>query len=119
MKNFFDQSVSNEVIARINILSSSIPANCDKMNILQMLVYCNVTYKLVYDSIHTNLNRFTRFMITVLIKKKLIKETPCTHNSFITPFYSVKAEKHFEVHKQRLLNYINKAQVNEIDFLWL
>lgn len=116
MINFFDQRVSNQIIARINALNVIALGKCVKMNASQMLAHCNVTYKLVYDNIHPKPNAFMRFMMTALIKKSVVSETPYKHNGSIAPFFIIKSDKDFSLEKAQLINYINKAQQDGATF---
>lgn len=116
MKNIFDQSVSNEVVARINTLTPTTPANWGKMNVSQMLAHCNVTYELVYDNTHPKPNAFMKFIMTALIKKSVVNETPYKHNGSTAPMFVIKSDKDFNAEKARLINYINKAQQDGATF---
>jgi hypothetical protein len=110
MKNIFDQSVSNEVIARINTLTPTTPAKWGKMSAPQMLAHCNVTYELVYDNIHPAPSFFMKFIMKTMVKKTVVNEAPYPKNGRTGDMFIITGDKDFSAEKTRLINYITKAQ---------
>ncbi|MEQ1733907.1 MAG: DUF1569 domain-containing protein [Bacteroidia bacterium] len=116
MKNIFDQSVSNEVIARINTLTPTTPAKWGKMTAPQMLAHCNVTYELVYDSIHPKPSFFMKFIMKTMVKKTVVNDVPYPKNGRTGDMFIITGDKDFSAEKTRLINYINKAQQDGASF---
>ncbi len=110
MKNVFNTTDTNEIIARINTLTPTTTAQWGKMDVAKMLAHCNVSYELVYDNIHPKLNFFMRFIIKTLVKPKVVNEEPYTKNGPTGAMFIVKSDKDFETEKARLIAYINKTQ---------
>lgn len=110
LPDIFTKSVSEEIVQRINKLNSDTQPVWGKMNAAQMLAHCNVAYEMVYENIHPRPNPLFRFILKMLIKNKVVGETPFPHNSKTAPQFIIKDTKDFESEKQRLIDYINKTQ---------
>jgi hypothetical protein len=110
MKNIFSSEVTGEVISRINNLTEQSQPTWGKMNVGQMLAHCNVSYEYVYDGIHKKPNPVMRFILTKLVKQKVVSETPFKHSERTAPDFIIKGERDFDKEKQRLISYIHKTQ---------
>ncbi|MCZ4244484.1 DUF1569 domain-containing protein [Pedobacter punctiformis] len=111
MKNIFSEEITNEVIARIEKLTSSTAALWGKMNVSQMLAHCCVSYEMVYDDIHKKPNAFMRFILKNMVKNKVVSETPYKRDNPTAPQFVIKEQKDFEKEKSRLIEYIKKTQL--------
>jgi hypothetical protein len=98
------------VISRINNLTERSQPGWGKMNAGQMLAHCNVSYEYVYDGIHKKPNPVLRFILTKLVKQKVVSETPFKHSERTAPEFIIKGERDFDKEKQRLISYIHKTQ---------
>lgn len=110
LPNIFTQSVSNEVISRINKLTPATQALWGKMNVSQMLAHCCVTYEMVFENIHPKPNFFMRIILKTMVKKTVVNEEPYTKSNPTAPAFIIKGDKNFEEEKTRLVNYISKSQ---------
>jgi hypothetical protein len=110
MKNIFQPSVTTEIIGRINNLTPTTQPLWGKMKVAQMLAHCNVTYELIYDNKHPKPNGFMRFILKLLVKNKVVNETPYKHNGQTAPVFLIKEDKDFAAEKARLIDYLNKTQ---------
>ncbi len=110
MKSVFNTTDKNELIARIEKLSSNTTPQWGKMDVAQMLAHCNVTYELVYENIHPKPNAFKRFILKLLVKPLVVNEKPYKKGSPTAPEFLIKSDKDFVTEKQRLINHINKTQ---------
>ncbi|MTH16866.1 DUF1569 domain-containing protein [Flavobacterium sp. LC2016-01] len=110
MKNIFDKNVSDEFIKRANALNANSQPLWGKMSVDQMLAHCNVTYEMVYETIHPKPNAFLRFILKTLVKNKVVNNEPYPRNSRTAPQFIISGERNFEVEKNRLANYISKTQ---------
>ncbi|PWS28362.1 hypothetical protein DHW03_00445 [Pedobacter yonginense] len=110
MKRIFQPSVTNEVIERINKLSSTTPPLWGKMSVAQMLAHCNVTYEMVYDDIHPKPNALLKFILKSFVKSKVVGEQPFPKNSKTAPQFIITDEKEFEKEKTRLINHLTQTQ---------
>lgn len=80
------------------------------MNVAQMLAHCNVTYEMVYENIHPKPNAFVKFILKMVVKKKVVTETPYPKNGKTAPAFIITESKDFEKEKERLINYILRTQ---------
>lgn len=110
LPNIFSKEISEQVIDRINCLNATSKANWGKMNVAQMLAHCNVTYEMVYENIHPKPNAFLKFILKMLVKNKVVTETPYPKNGKTAPAFIITEGKDFENEKKRLINYITKTQ---------
>ena len=110
MKNIFRTEDCHEFENRINHLTSESKALWGKMSVAQMLAHCNVTYEMVYEDIHPKPNTFMKFILKVLVKKKVVNETPYPRNNQTAPQFIIKDNRNFNIEKQRLISYLNKTQ---------
>ncbi len=110
MNNIFDPKISAEVIQRINTLTPETKALWGKMNVAQMLAHCNVTYEMVYDTIHPKPNAFVKLILKLMVKNTVVTEKPYKKNNPTAPAFMVKTDKHFDAEKARLVQFIQKTQ---------
>lgn len=117
MKNIFDQTVTNEIVARINKLEPSTTRLWGKMTAAQMLAHCTVTYELIYNNIHTKPNALKKFVLKLFVKQAVVGEKPFTKNSPTSQAFKISNKKNFDAEKNRLINYIIKTQkLGEAEF---
>ena len=110
MKNIFDKTVSEEVIARIQKLTPETTLQWGKMSVDQMLAHCNVTYELVYDNKHPKPGSFKRFILKLFVKDIVVNEKPYKKNSPTAPEFKIVDHKVFMDEKQRLISFIERTQ---------
>ena len=112
MKNIFEKSVTEEIIARIENLTPETRANWGKMNVGQMLAHLSVTYEFVYTNKHdsTKATGFKKFIMKALVKKMVCGEKPYPKNGRTAPQFLMTDEKVFADEKNRLIEFLNKAQ---------
>lgn len=110
LPNIFSKEISEQVIDRINCLNATSKANWGKMNVAQMLAHCNVTYEMVYENIHPKPNAFLKLILKMLVKNKVVTETPYPKNGKTAPAFIIIENKDFENEKKRLISYISKTQ---------
>ena len=110
MKNIFTKEVSEEVVARIENLTSETQPNWGKMSVAQMLAHCCVTYEMIYTDKHPKPNSFAKFMMKVFIKKFVVTEKPFAKNGRTAPQFLIVDEKEFVTEKKRLIAFIEKTQ---------
>jgi Protein of unknown function (DUF1569) len=110
LPNIFTKDVSENVIQRINNLSTTTNPNWGKMSVDQMLAHCNVTYEMAYENIHTKPNFFMKFILKMLVKNVVVNENPYAKNSRTAPQFLMTESKDFDLEKKRLIDYITKTQ---------
>ena len=108
--NIFEQETVSTVIERINQLKDGKNAEWGKMSAAQMLAHCNVQYEMVYEDKHAKPNMFMKFMLKLLVKKKVVTDVPYPKNGQTAPQFVIKDDKNFEGEKKRLIDYLQKTQ---------
>lgn len=110
MENIFDKKVADGAIARIDKLTPASQPLWGKMSVSKMLAHCNVTYELVYTDKHPKPKGLMKFILKLLVKKKVVDEIPYKQNGPTAPAFIIKEEKDFEAEKKRLTGHIQKTQ---------
>ena len=110
MKNVFLQSDSEEIILRINQLKTNLKPVWGKMSVGQMLAHCNVTYEMVFETMHPKPNMVVKFFLKIFVKKSVVNDVSYPRNSRTGPQFLITGDKVFEVEKERLIKYIQKTQ---------
>lgn len=110
IKNVFEASVTEELIDRVNKLSDKSLGEWGEMSVAQMLAHCNVTYELVYESIHSKPTPFVKYILKLFVKSKVVGDGEYPPNSRTAPQFIIKDARDFEAEKQRLINYLRKTQ---------
>ncbi|SNR16879.1 DUF1569 domain-containing protein [Tenacibaculum jejuense] len=117
MKNIFTKEVTEEVISRINTLTSETQPEWGKMNVAQMMAHCSVSYEGVYTNKHPKPNAFMKLILKLLVKKQVVSEKPYPKNGKTAPQFLITEEKNFEAEKQILIDYLRKTQeLGEVHF---
>ncbi len=110
MKSIFTKKVTDEVVGRINNLTTETQPQWGKMNVAQMMAHCSVSYEGVYTDKHPKPNGFTKFILKLLVKKQVVSEKPYPKNGRTAPQFLITDERNFEAEKKRLIDYIVKTQ---------
>lgn len=110
MKNIFDKEITNEVINRIDALTSKSQANWGKMSVSQMLAHCSVTYEMIYTDKHPKPNGFVKMMLKLFVKNAVVSEKPYSKNGRTAPQFIIDVDRQFETEKKRLVDFILKTQ---------
>ncbi len=110
MKNIFDLNETNKVINRINKLHVTTKPSWGKMSADQMLAHCNVTYEMAFEDKHKKPNGFVMFMLKLFVKNTVVGDKPYKKNSKTAPQFLIADARNFEIEKERLINYLKKAQ---------
>ena len=107
----FDNSVSENIISRINKLNPESKPLWGKMNVAQMLAHCCVTYEFIYEEgKHKKPGGIMKFILKLLIKPVVVSEKPYKHNSKTAPAFLMTDKRVFESEKNRLIGFIQKTQ---------
>ncbi len=111
IKNIFDKSVTDEIIARINSLTPEHKPAWGSMSVDQMLAHVNVPYRFVYEpEAFTKPGCIMRFILKTFVKKTVVSETPYPKNGRTAPEFIIEGSRDFEVEKSKLIENINKTQ---------
>lgn len=108
--NIFTQEVSERIIARIASLTPQTTPVWGKMTVAQMCAHCCVTYEMVYENKHKKPGAFMRFILKLLVKPTVVGDKPYKRNSQTAPAFLITDERDFTTEKNRLIQYIRRAQ---------
>ncbi len=109
LPNIFSKEVTEQLIARINQLSSTTQPKWGKMNVAQMLAHCNVIYEITFEDVHPKPGKIKQSILKLLVKKSVVNDVPYKQNSPTAPIFKVASEQDFEKQKNRLIAYLNKT----------
>ncbi|NDK55400.1 DUF1569 domain-containing protein [Pontibacter fetidus] len=110
MKNVFIPETTDELIARIQMLTSDTKPLWGKMDVAQMLAHCSVTYEMVYEEKYPRPNPFMKLLLKLLVKNYVVNEKPYKQNAHTAPQFIITSDKDFEAEIARLINYIRETQ---------
>ncbi|MFA4980589.1 MAG: hypothetical protein WC589_23980, partial [Sphingobacterium sp.] len=109
MKNIFDKTVSDEVIARIQNLNPDSSAQWGKMTVDQMLAHCNVIYELIYEDKYPKPTGLKKLLLKWFVKNLVVNEKPYKRNNPTATEFLVTSRRDFEIEQRRLIDYIKKT----------
>jgi hypothetical protein len=112
MKNFFEKSITEEVVARIGNLTPETQPQWGKMDAGQMMAHLSVAYEFVYTNKHdsTKAKGFKKFLLKAFVKKMVVGEKPYQKNGRTAPQFLITDERVFAEEKAKLVEFINKVQ---------
>ena len=110
MKNFFDQSVSDKTITRINLLSNASQPKWGRMTVAQMLAHCSVMFEMIFSDKHPQASFLKKIFLKVFVKNIVIGEKPYPKHLATTAQFLITDSKQFDDEKERLIGLINKTQ---------
>lgn len=110
MRNIFNKQHTIEFINRINLLTPETQPKWGKMNVVQMLAHCNVSYEMIFDNKLPKPNSFKKFILKLLVKNIVVSNKPYKKGSPTAPQFIIKDSRNFELEKSRLIAYINQVQ---------
>ncbi len=124
MKNLFNTLENQEVIDRINKLSSDAKPLWGKMTVAQMLAHSQTTIEVALGQRKLK-GGLIAWLFGRMAKKKLMQEGPFKKNLPTAPSFIVKDERNFEEEKNRLIDLVThleeiilrKLQKDRIPFL--
>jgi len=117
MQSIFNQADVAKLTERINKLTPASQPLWGKMSVGQMLAHCNVSYEMAYTDKHPKPNALMKLVLKLLVKNKVVSETPYKHNNPTVPAFLMKEDKNFGEEKTRLIDHINQTlQLGEKHF---
>ncbi|MBK9510036.1 MAG: DUF1569 domain-containing protein [Cytophagaceae bacterium] len=110
MKNIFEKSTTEEVIARIEKLTATTSPLWGKMTVSQMLAHCCVTYEMLFEPERFPKPNFLMgLMLKFLVKPTVTGSVPYKKNSRTAPAFLITEDKDFETERKRLIEFLQKV----------
>lgn len=109
IKNIFDKPVVDEVINRINNLTTDSKPLWGKMSVSQMLAHCCVTYEFIYENKHPVYGTFKKILLKLFVKNTVVSDKPYKRNNPTAPEFLIRDNKNFETEKKRLIDFIERT----------
>ena len=107
MKSLFDKSTYDEVISRINNLSTTSQRQWGKMEVSQMLAHCKEAFKVPLSE--TKMPRiFMGRMLSWMFKSKLYNEAPWKKILPTAPNFLIRDQRNFDTEKKELSDLITE-----------
>ncbi len=106
MKSLFEDTVKDEITARINNLSNSSAQAWGKMNVSQMFHHCQFPLKIALQKEHPELK--PNLLAKLFFKKAMYNDKPWRKNLPTHSKLKVVDEKEFEKEKEQLLNLVSE-----------
>ncbi|MCA0364957.1 MAG: DUF1569 domain-containing protein [Bacteroidetes bacterium] len=111
MKNIFEKSTTEEVIARIGKLTPATSPLWGKMTVSQMLAHCCVTYEMLFEPERFPKPNFLMgLMLKFLVKPTVTGNVPYKKNLRTAPAFMITEDKDFETERKRLIDFLQKVQ---------
>lgn len=107
MKTLFEQSSYDEIINRINNLSSSSPRQWGKMDVSQMLAHLKEGFGVPLSDKKMP-RMFMGLMLAWMIKSKMYDDKPWKKNLPTAPNFLIKDQREFNKEKSELIGLINE-----------
>jgi hypothetical protein len=108
MKNIFNESDRNELLARIEKLNAESKALWGTMNVAQMLAHASEAAKLPTGEIQTKSVGFPISLLGRLLKSKVLGEGPFRKNSPTAPEIKITDPREFQKEKANFISAIQK-----------
>lgn len=111
IKDIFNKEISEEVIERIELLTSETQPAWGKMNVSQMLAHLSVMYEMVYTpEKFPKPNFLVKFILKLLAKNQVVGPEPYPKNGKTAPAFIISDNRDFETERTKLINFIRKTQ---------
>ncbi len=111
IKSLIDAGVKEEILARLETLTTASKAQWGKMNVAQMFAHCAHPLKLAISSKQHKLT-WIGFLIGQFVRKNLYDNKPFARNLPTAPNFKVADQKDFEAEKTALISLINRFVEN-------
>jgi len=105
--------VQANIIARINKLNASTPAQWGKMNVSQMMAHCQAQLRVALGDEKLK-QTFLGLIFGRFVKKTLLEEKPFSKNLPTAPSFLVKQNPEFEIEKNKLVGMITRFTADTI-----
>jgi hypothetical protein len=107
MKSLFEKSVSEELISRINKLTSKTKSEWGKMSVSQMLVHAQKPFQCAFGEIELKRSVIS-FIFGPVARKQLLNERPFAKNLPTDKNFIVKNQPDFDSEKRKLISLIER-----------
>lgn len=109
MKNIFDESVTNQLIERINQLTPETKAQWGEMSVSQMLSHCSAPYEQLFKPEEKKAGFLFRLMMKMFVKSTVVGNRPYKKNTRTAPGFLRTDTYDFNEEKAKLIENIKKV----------
>lgn len=113
IKNLLDPKVKNDVIGRINRLTSATQRRWGVMEVAQMLAHLQARFAVAFGTDHLKGNFFIR-LVAPLIKGMLYNDKPYKKNLATDKTFKISDHREFAKEKEGLISMINSFYVETL-----
>ncbi len=107
MKNLFDKGAYNEIVQRMNALTTQTERGWGKMEVAQMLAHCKEAFKVPLSDKKMP-RMFIGMMLAWMMKSKMYDDSPWKRSLPTAPNFLIKDQRNFETEKGELSGLITK-----------
>lgn len=105
----FDPVVLDVQLRRLEALSADARPQWGRMSAPAMLAHLNVSYEMVYDTIHPRPNAVMRWILRTFVKQSVVGPKPYARNSPTAPAFRITGARDFAKEKARLVAYMRRV----------
>jgi len=107
-ENIFTQQGVDNLLNRLDKVSSETKPKWGKMTAPQMVAHLNVAYEMTLEDKHKRPNAIARFLIKILAKPTVVGPKPYPKNGRTAPEFIIKDQRDIAIEKQRLKGYMSE-----------
>jgi len=108
--SIYENSTTQQIIARLNKLNEKLTPQWGKMNVGQMLHHVNLIYDTAFHKYDPKTPAFVKFMLKTFVKSTVVGDKPYKKNSATAKYLVMTSEFDFEKEKDSFINNIKDAQ---------
>lgn len=108
--SIFEPETTADLLTRIDKLSPETRPLWGKMNVSQMLAHLCVSYDQIFGDQRGRPPLLMRKLLSLLIKKRLVDESPYPKNGRTAPAFVISDERDFETEKAKLTAYLSRVE---------
>lgn len=101
--SLFEKSTLDEMLSRVNQLTSATEPEWGKMDVGQMLAHNNVAFDITNGKIPVSYNFLTRFMLKLFVKDVVVGKKPYEKNGRTAPVFVISDKRDFAREKAELI----------------
>jgi hypothetical protein len=109
MKSIFERKTYDEILSRVNSLSTNSTASWGKMNVSQMMRHCSQWDEMALGKIKYK-QSFIGKLFGKIALKDMLKDEPIKKNLPTVPSFKIKVDPDFTLEKQKWIKLLEEYQ---------